>query len=247
MINFFRKTRKKLADENRFVKYWRYALGEILLVVIGILIALQINNWNEDKKARATELYVLQEILNNLNEDAVILDDIILHRTQTKLAIANMQNYLNYQTIDKDTLERDLVNFLTFERYFPINHAYEVLKSKGLRLTNNALTTKISRYYDYEQKKMNSSIVDIETAMIRIFSDATSILPFITSISLNQKVTISDANDPEFKQKLYRELVAFKDNNGGTLSKLLQFHEINISLRNAIQSELNQLQNKSND
>ena len=247
MINFFRKTRKKLADENRFVKYWRYALGEILLVVIGILIALQINNWNEDKKARATELYVLQEILNNLNEDAVILDDIILHRTQTKLAIANMQNYLNHQTIDKDTLERDLVNFLTFERYFPINHAYEVLKSKGLRLTNNALTTKISRYYDYEQKKMNSSIVDIETAMIRIFSDATSILPFITSISLNQKVTISDANDPEFKQKLYRELVAFKDNNGGTLSKLLQFHEINISLRNAIQSELNQLQNKSND
>ena len=247
MINFYRKTRKKLADENRFIKYWRYAIGEIVLVVIGILIALQINNWNEDKKARATELYVLQEILNNLNEDAVILDDIILHRTQTKLAIANMQNYLNYQTIDKDTLERDLVNFLTFERYFPINHAYEVLKSKGLRLTNNALTTKISRYYDYEQKKMNSSIVDIETAMIRIFSDATSILPFITSISLNQKVTISDANDPEFKQKLYRELVAFKDNNGGTLSKLLQFHEINISLRNAIQSELNQLQNKSND
>ncbi len=247
MINFYRKTRKKLADENRFIKYWRYAIGEIVLVVIGILIALQINNWNEDKKARATELYVLQEILNNLNEDAVILDDIILHRTQTKLAIANMQNYLNHQTIDKDTLERDLVNFLTFERYFPINHAYEVLKSKGLRLTNNALTTKISRYYDYEQKKMNSSIVDIETAMIRIFSDATSILPFITSISLNQKVTISDANDPEFKQKLYRELVAFKDNNGGTLSKLLQFHEINISLRNAIQSELNQLQNKSND
>ena len=247
MINFFRKARKKLADENRFIKYWRYAIGEIVLVVIGILIALQINNWNEDKKARATELYVLQEILNNLNEDAVILDDIILHRTQTKLAIANMQNYLNHQTIDKDTLERDLVNFLTFERYFPINHAYEVLKSKGLRLTNNALTTKISRYYDYEQKKMNSSIVDIETAMIRIFSDATSILPFITSISLNQKVTISDANDPEFKQKLYRELVAFKDNNGGTLSKLLQFHEINISLRNAIQSELNQLQNKSND
>jgi len=247
MINFYRKTRKKFADENRFIKYWRYAIGEIVLVVIGILIALQINNWNEDKKARATELYVLQEILNNLNEDAVILDDIILHRTQTKLAIANMQNYLNHQTIDKDTLERDLVNFLTFERYFPINHAYEVLKSKGLRLTNNALTTKISRYYDYEQKKMNSSIVDIETAMIRIFSDATSILPFITSISLNQKVTISDANDPEFKQKLYRELVAFKDNNGGTLSKLLQFHEINISLRNAIQSELNQLQNKSND
>jgi hypothetical protein len=247
MIQFFRNTRQKLAADNNTKKYLRYAIGEIILVVIGILIALQINNWNEDKKARATELYVLQEILNNLNEDAVILNDIILHRTQAKFAIANMQNYLNHQTIDKDTLERDLVNFLTFERYFPINHAYEVLKSKGLRLTNNALTTKISRYYDYEQKKMNSSIVDIEVAMLRIFTDATSILPFITSLSLNEKVTIADVNDPEFKRKLYRELVAFKDNNGGTLSKLLQFHEINISLRDAIQSELNQLQNKSND
>ena len=38
MINFFRKTRKKLADDNRFFKYWRYAIGEIVLVVIGILI-----------------------------------------------------------------------------------------------------------------------------------------------------------------------------------------------------------------
>jgi hypothetical protein len=44
MIPFFRKTRKKLADDNKFFKYSRYAIGEIVLVVIGILIALQINN-----------------------------------------------------------------------------------------------------------------------------------------------------------------------------------------------------------
>ena len=50
MINFFRKTRKKLADDNKPMKYMRYAIGEIILVVIGILIALQINNWNEERK-----------------------------------------------------------------------------------------------------------------------------------------------------------------------------------------------------
>ena len=44
MINFFRKTRKKLADDNKFFKYWRYAIGEIVLVVIGILIALSIRD-----------------------------------------------------------------------------------------------------------------------------------------------------------------------------------------------------------
>ena len=49
MINFFRKIRKQFADDNKPVKYMRYAIGEILLVVIGILIALSINNWNQKR------------------------------------------------------------------------------------------------------------------------------------------------------------------------------------------------------
>jgi len=50
MINFFRRIRKRLAEDNKPLKYLRYAIGEIVLVVIGILIALQINNWNERRK-----------------------------------------------------------------------------------------------------------------------------------------------------------------------------------------------------
>ena len=55
MINFFRKIRKQLADDNKPLKYFRYAIGEIVLVVIGILIALSINNWNEDRKLETVE------------------------------------------------------------------------------------------------------------------------------------------------------------------------------------------------
>jgi len=51
MIKFFRKIRRQLLTENRFSKYLLYAIGEIVLVVIGILIALQINIWNENRKA----------------------------------------------------------------------------------------------------------------------------------------------------------------------------------------------------
>jgi hypothetical protein len=50
MINFFRRIRKKLADDNKPLKYMRYAIGEILLAEVGVLIALQINNRNENKK-----------------------------------------------------------------------------------------------------------------------------------------------------------------------------------------------------
>jgi hypothetical protein len=65
MIPFFRKTRKKMADDNKPMKYLRYAIGEILLVVIGILIALSINNWNEERKERKIE----KQLLISLSED----------------------------------------------------------------------------------------------------------------------------------------------------------------------------------
>jgi len=72
MIKFFRKIRRKLLSENNFSKYLIYAIGEIILVVIGILIALQINNWNEQHKSNEQELLLLKQLQldlnNNLNE-----------------------------------------------------------------------------------------------------------------------------------------------------------------------------------
>jgi len=55
MTPFFRRIRRKLANNNQFLMYSRYAIGEIVLVVVGILIALQINNWNEYRKERLKE------------------------------------------------------------------------------------------------------------------------------------------------------------------------------------------------
>ena len=62
MIKFFRKIRQRLLIDSKFSKYLLYAIGEIVLVVIGILIALQINNWNEDRKTRAFEKEMLTDI-----------------------------------------------------------------------------------------------------------------------------------------------------------------------------------------
>ncbi|WP_205619672.1 DUF6090 family protein [Eudoraea adriatica] len=62
MINFFRRIRKQLADDNKPLKYLRYAVGEIVLVVVGILIALQINNWNQFRSERKLELKILKDL-----------------------------------------------------------------------------------------------------------------------------------------------------------------------------------------
>ena len=69
MIPFFRKIRKKMADDNKPLKYARYAIGEIILVVIGILIALYINNWNEERKDIINKKLFKQALIEDLQKD----------------------------------------------------------------------------------------------------------------------------------------------------------------------------------
>ena len=68
MIKFFRRIRQQLLSENKTGRYFKYAIGEIILVVIGILIALSINNWNEIRKEGSEELKILSEIQSNLKQ-----------------------------------------------------------------------------------------------------------------------------------------------------------------------------------
>ncbi|MGB5782703.1 MAG: DUF6090 family protein, partial [Eudoraea sp.] len=76
MINFFRKTRKQLFSENRFTKYLFYAIGEIILVVIGILIALQINNWNNRRVEKEEEKKSYRNIKRQIEDDRKELTDV---------------------------------------------------------------------------------------------------------------------------------------------------------------------------
>ena len=69
MIKFFRKIRYNLMSENKTGKYFKYAIGEIILVVIGILIALQINNWNENRLQQKQLLSVYKRILTDIDND----------------------------------------------------------------------------------------------------------------------------------------------------------------------------------
>ena len=83
MIPFFRRIRKNMADDNRPLKYARYAVGEIVLVVLGILIAIQINDWNEHRKDRLKKKNLLKslevEFIQNLEQlDTVLSYDILV-------------------------------------------------------------------------------------------------------------------------------------------------------------------------
>ncbi len=92
MIKFFRRIRQKLLSENKFSKYLLYAIGEIVLVVIGILIALSINNWNEDRKLKQLKREYLYSLKRDLTADLTLLNEAFLYAEndiETNTAFAN--------------------------------------------------------------------------------------------------------------------------------------------------------------
>jgi hypothetical protein len=96
MIKFFRKIRQQLLTESKFSKYFLYAIGEIILVVFGILIALQINNWNEWKKDRVKEKEVLVSLAENfeLNIEALESDieSLLKFNTSSRIVLNVLDN-----------------------------------------------------------------------------------------------------------------------------------------------------------
>lgn len=74
MIKFFRKLRLSLLSEGKIGNYLKYAIGEIILVVIGILIALQINNWNIARKNEDTKKSYYAQILNDIEKDQTLME-----------------------------------------------------------------------------------------------------------------------------------------------------------------------------
>ena len=75
MLKFFRKIRKNLLADGKFSRYLLYAIGEIVLVVIGILIALQLNNYSEYKKERDKEIVLLVNLANEIGLDIQQIDN----------------------------------------------------------------------------------------------------------------------------------------------------------------------------
>ena len=134
MIKFFRQIRQQLLMENKTSKYFKYAIGEIILVVIGILIALQINNWNENKKQIAYESKILTEIYRGLQSDSSRITTWIKPRIKTTLkASSELTKYIHLEQYPGDSIFRENFDDLNSQGYISINFGpYEVLKSNGL-------------------------------------------------------------------------------------------------------------------
>lgn len=140
MIKFFRIIRQQMLTENKFSKYLLYALGEIILVVIGILIALQISNRNEIQKNNQQELLILENILQDLKNDKVGLTNIIERRINKANSAKIMASYYDGVKIEKlSDYYFHLTNALYWEAHYPRNIAFkELINSGNVSIIKNA-------------------------------------------------------------------------------------------------------------
>jgi hypothetical protein len=140
MIKFFRKIRQNMLSENKFSKYLIYAIGEILLVVIGILIALSINNWNDKNKNRKQERQVLLQLKEEYKENLTELDLKISMRKEMLEASSRLLAY--YDNNDSWKAADSVASDFTLTFYTPtfnpvIGVTSELLSSGKLYIIEN--------------------------------------------------------------------------------------------------------------
>ena len=234
MIKFFRKIRQKTLTENKFGKYLTYAIGEIILVVIGILIALSINNWNEDRKDVKREIKMLYDIQNDVNKNIKNIEEgiIILEEgiKRSKEMVSAFEKQTKYDTIMNK-------NFQFYSFYWDPdfrNASFENLKKEGVNLiANDSLRNKIvdifeidmdildvsdlNRYNDYMTSVGNRIVnkhlyFDSKTGSIRPFDyenmmSDNQFYSFTTFILANQNIELKKSKEfIEKSQSLNEEI-----------------------------------------
>ena len=131
-MKLFRNARRRLAEDQRVLAYLRYAVGEIVLVVVGILIALQVNNWNEGRRQRARELHYLANIRNDLTLNIAEIDRYIETRnSRTASAEAVLEYFEGKPLDDLDAFNRETIDVYTWQKFFQIDNTFQELTNSG--------------------------------------------------------------------------------------------------------------------
>jgi hypothetical protein len=252
MIKFFRKIRYDLLGKNKTGKYFKYAVGEIVLVVIGILIALSINNWNEIRKNRHLESQYVKRLLEDLKEDEAILQAVLNYQQEVKFqAKKAIQIFENTDQNNVDPVE-NLINLYQASQIQESNQAtstYKELIASGQinLIADDALKTAIIRYYelnwtethwftatntyrinirskmpDYIQSEIRSNCGDI---YVKIRESIEITLPKTCDIDISPEVAQPIVNLLKADEGLKNDLRFLSGNLEGELQDLFQVKE----------------------
>ncbi len=253
MIKFFRKIRYNLMEQNKTGKYLKYAIGEIVLVVIGILIALSINNWNENRLEQQEELKLLENIKIDFEQTIKELQgmnsnrQIILSANYALTDIKVKGDYSNKKKID--TLIGNTFIVPTFNG--KSGSLMVLLNSGKINLLKNESLKKLLFSWPSEVEDMTEGEIDSKLLtnqsyipLIRKYANVSEIIRTSTMLPIKPKDRgpglMSDykalLNDKEFENLLYQLELYSTDNIQETISLI----KISESIVDIIDTELNE-------
>jgi len=233
MIKFFRKIRQNLLSDGKTGKYLKYAIGEIILVVIGILIALGINNWNQKQNEIKREIVSLNNLISDLEEQNAVLDS--QYQVEEKFyesGIYVLEHYAkNKAFIINDTLLSKLNILVIRNSFSPINTTYEELVSTGEigQIRDRTLKRKIMQCYS-----------NIEHAALITSSNNTNLVDgLFNPVLLEQTLLIFNSNIKDISTKQYFNQVQLKQQEIFDSESLNNLYKTSGQLLRTPEKELN--------
>ncbi|WP_397363155.1 hypothetical protein [Olleya sp. R77988] len=230
-MKVLRKIRKKLIVSGKFKSYTLYAFGEILLIVIGILIAWKINSLNEIRKNKIVQVKIYESLYEELNTNLNVLDKTIVRYSNT---ILTLQSALNYVGQHPDNLTQKVKDLIVQIKFKTTNLRDESLSSVNMTdkfqfLENDSLANLISHYpssliiFENQETKINNIV---ENRIKPIIEKHISLVDLLPNDNENYK------NIKLFGQKSnYYQLLNSKDYQNSVIDQLLQTQ---IQLNNGI-------------
>jgi hypothetical protein len=205
MIKFFRKIRQNMLMENKTGTYFKYAIGEIILVVIGILIALSINNWNENRKNSNEEIAILQSLDKNLILAKKQSESLVSTEKDSKavlLLVLGIDTITDNNSIS-DNIFKDA--FWSLENNIPVINTYADLKnSNKLGLIKNQKIKEKFTSLEVNLNKLKGFLDDrLHVQQIRIDDVSENEINFIPLI----KSSIPTINITNEKQNNYEQII----------------------------------------
>jgi len=240
MIRFFRKVRLYLLSENRSSTYLLYAFGEIVLVVIGILIAVQINNWNEKRISVQKEIVYLEEIHDDLIGDLENqIDPCIARYTNAAELFDSIQSdYSDSSEAASDSSVRGKYFRVILPWYLTLNTAgFDSLISNGSDLiSNDSLRRDIASFYGYEYKVLDKYHTYTEQWF------RTDILPLLSdNVNMFEPLSESDLRFLRDDVRMTTRLVSYVTRNSQFRDRLLVIKPKLEQLASDIENEIRRL------
>lgn len=251
MIKFFRHIRKSLLSEGKTKKYFKYAIGEIVLVVIGILIALQINNWNENRKNKITEAEYYCRILDDFKLNEKLIDENYeLTNKRIKLTKALIKD-LNNIPNDRSIILNKFASALRHDVSVPSNITFEDISSSGQLklLTDIKLKNRLLEYSTFLNNTLNllkenrnevvKRYTDFELISVLGYQDIDYMKKELDKEHIALLPNINWTNDPT-----HPYFIKFQDNLVFILGMQIRQKHHFFSLKQELQKPIELLKNK---